>query len=280
MSPSRSAAYAKNMEAGVPDEGFDAFGYDPAFERRATKTLEWLMDRVFRLSLEGAERVPDVERVIFVCNHAGALPWDAVVLRAALRRMTSSPGRAGRPVRPLVEDAVMASPFLGTVMQRLGCVRASQDNAERLLARQEPIAVFPEGALGLGKPYRRRYKLTRFGRGGFVRLAVRTKSLLVPVAILGAEDAAPLLLRVELPSSRSGGLPYLPITPLFPLLGPLGLLPLPARWSIRVLEPIDVSKEIADPADNLAVGDMANRVRERIQDELRSLVDARESVFG
>ncbi len=258
----------------VDDEGFDAFGYDPAFERRATPALEWLLDRVFRLSLEGAERVPTDQRVIFVCNHAGALPWDAVVLRAALGR--ASPPRA---VRPLVEDAVMASPFLGTIMQRLGCVRASQDNAERLLARDEPIAVFPEGALGLGKPYRRRYKLTRFGRGGFVRLAIRTKSLLVPVAILGAEDAAPLLMRVELPSSRSGGLPYLPITPLFPLLGPLGLLPLPARWSIRVLDPIDAAARIADANDNLAVGEMANRVRERIQDELRALVDSREQIF-
>lgn len=262
----------------VPDEGFDAFGYDPAFEARAAPALEWLLDRVFRLSLEGLDRLSDVERVIFVANHAGALPWDAVVLRTALRRATA---RSSSPlaVRPLVEDAVMASPFIGTLMQRLGCVRASQDNAERLLARGEPIAVFPEGALGLGKPYRRRYKLTRFGRGGFVRLAIRTKSLLVPVAILGAEDSAPLLTRIELPSSRSAGLPYLPITPLFPWLGPLGLLPLPARWSIRVLEPIDAAAEIADPNDNIAVGDMANRVRERIQDELRVLVESRDGVF-
>lgn len=267
------SAESQTRDVGVPDEGYDAFGYDPAFDERVTPALDWLMDRVFRLSVDGQERLPDSPRVIFVCNHAGALPWDAVILRAALRRVYP------RPVRPLVEDAVMASPFLGTFMQRFGCVRASQDNATRLLAREEPVAVFPEGALGLGKTYRRRYKLTRFGRGGFVRLAVRTKSLLVPVAILGAEDAAPLLMRLELPSSRSGGLPYLPITPLFPLLGPLGLLPLPARWSIRLLEPIDVSKEIRDPADNLAVGDMANRVRERIQEELRTLVDAREKIF-
>lgn len=272
------SAERARLTTAVPDEGFDAFGYDPAFERRATPALEWLLDRVFRLSLEGADTLPDVERMIFVANHAGALPWDAVVLRTALRRAHTK-AKATSAVRPLVEDAVMASPFLGTLMQRLGCVRASQDNAERLLARGESIAVFPEGALGLGKPYRRRYKLTRFGRGGFVRLAVRTKSLLVPVAILGAEDAAPLLTRIELPSSRSAGLPYLPITPLFPWLGPLGLLPLPARWSIRVLEPIDVAAEIDDPSDNIAVGDMANRVRERIQDELRALVDSRDRIF-
>lgn len=272
------SAERARANAVVPDEGFDAFGYDPTFEERVTPALEWLLDRVFRLSLEGVDLLPDAERVIFVANHAGALPWDAVVLRTALRRARPK-ALPARPVRPLMEDAVMASPFLGTLMQRLGCVRASQDNAERLLDRGEPVAVFPEGALGLGKPYRRRYKLTRFGRGGFVRLAVRTKSLLVPVAILGAEDSAPLITRIELPSSRSAGLPYLPITPLFPWLGPLGLLPLPARWSIRVLEPIDVSAEIQDPNDNIAVGDMANRVRERIQDELRALVDSREKIF-
>jgi 1-acyl-sn-glycerol-3-phosphate acyltransferase len=262
------------MAERLGDDGFDAFGYDPAFERRATPALRWLLERAFKLQLEGHERIPQEGRVVLVCNHAGALPWDAVVLRAALQRA------GARPVRPLVEDAVMAAPFLGTVMNRLGCVRASQDNAQRLLARDEAVAVFPEGALGLGKLYRRRYKLTRFGRGGFVRLAVKTKAVLVPVAVLGSEDTSPLLTRFELPSGSPGGVPYVPITPLFPLLGPLGLLPLPARWSIRVLDPIDVSKEIEDPSDNLAVNEVSNRVRDLVQVQLSALVEQRERVFG
>ena len=174
----------------------------------------------------------------------------------------------------------MASPFIGTLMQRLGCVRASQDNAERLLARGEPIAVFPEGALGLGKPYRRRYKLTRFGRGGFVRLALRTKSLLVPVAILGAEDSAPLLTRIELPSSRSAGLPYLPITPLFPWLGPLGLLPAPTKWRMTFGEPIALDgygPEAAD--DHVLIGRLSERVRASINSMLETSLRTRRSVW-
>lgn len=253
---------------------FDPFGYDPTFEARAAPILRWLLDRAFRVSVEGVEELPREQRVILVANHAGALPWDAVVLRAALRDALSP------AVRPLVEDAVMSSPFLGTTMQRLGCVRASQENAARLLERGEPIAVFPEGALGLGKPYRRRYKLTRFGRGGFVRLALRTQSLICPVAILGGEDTAPLLARVELPPSRSGGLPHLPITPLFPALGPLGLLPLPARWAIKLLPPIDVSGLINDHDDDLLIGETAMKIRDLVQDELRRLVEARPRVFG
>ena len=168
--------------------------------------------------------------------------------------------------------------FVGMFMNRLGCVRASQENAVRLLARDEIVAVFPEGLLGLGKRYRRRYKLQRFGRGGFVRLAIRTRTPIVPVAILGAEDSAPLLFRLELPG-RGLGLPYLPVTPLFPLLGPLGLVPLPARWSIRVGKPIDVASLVDDADDAIAVGEMTGRIREELQAELRYLNEERVQVY-
>jgi 1-acyl-sn-glycerol-3-phosphate acyltransferase len=237
----------------LEDHGFDAFGHDPDFEARMEPWLDRLLDDAFRLHLEGSEHIPDDGRAILVCNHAGALPWDAVVLRAALRR-----DEPRRNVRPLVEDAVMSTPFIGAWMNRLGCVRASQENAVRVLERGEPVAVFPEGAL---------------------RLALRTKSPIVPVAILGAEDTAPLLSRIQLPFAR-GGMPHLPITPTFPLLGPAGLLPLPARWRIRVLEPIDVAAEVKDAADALAVGEAATRVRELLQQNLRELVEARGSAFG
>lgn len=258
----------------LPDAGFDAFGHDPAFEQRARPALSWLMDRAFKLQLDGADRVPRDRPCILVANHAGALPWDAVVLRAALQE------REGVSVRPLVEDAVMTAPFLGTWMTRLGCVRASQANAVRLLARDETVAVFPEGALGLGKLYRRRYRLQRFGRGGFVRLALKAQVPLVPVTILGAEDSAPLLARLSLPRERNAGLPHLPITPTFPLLGLAGLMPLPARWHIRVGEPIDVVKTVKDPSDAVAVQEVASRIRERLQKELRQMVDEREKTYS
>lgn len=260
--------------ARIDDEGFDAFGRDPALIARLRPLFDFLLDRVFQARIEGTEHLPREGRAILVCNHGGALPWDSVMLSAALERKELG----GRVLRPLVEDAVMTTPFLGTLMTRLGAVRASQENAVRLLARGDLIAVFPEGMLGLGKRYRRRYKLMRFGRGGFVRLAVRTKTPILPVAILGAEDTAPLLFRLEL-KSRALGLPYLPITPLFPLLGPLGLIPLPARWALRIGEPIDVAAKVEDPDDDVAVSEMTARVREKIQAELRLLQKERDRVY-
>jgi 1-acyl-sn-glycerol-3-phosphate acyltransferase len=257
---------------GVDAFGVDAFGKDPAVLQAMRPRLDALLDRWFRVVVEGAENLPADGRVILVANHGGALPWDALVLIAALLR-------SGREVRPLVEDAVMTAPFLGTFMTRLGCVRASQDNATRLLERGEACLVFPEGEQGLGKTYRRRHQLQRFGRGGFVRLAVRSKSPLVPVAVVGAEDTAPLLGKVEAFSGLVGDLlPWLPVTPTFPLLGPLGLLPLPARWRIRVGQPVDVS-HVKDEGDAIAVNEVAAAVRDRLQKDVDDLVDVRGGAF-
>lgn len=261
------------LRSRIEDDGYDAFGRDPHLIAKVQPICEMLLERHFRAHVEGAERLP-AGRALFVANHGGALPWDVIMLQAALRKET-----AGKmELRPLLEDAIVSAPFLGTFMNRLGCVRASQENATRLLAREEPVAVFPEGLLGLGKRYRRRYKLQRFGRGGFVRLAIRTQTVIVPVAVLGAEDAAPLLLRWEL-AGKGLGLPYLPITPLFPLFGPLGLLPLPSRWSIRIGHPIDVARQVADPEDAIAVGEVTARIREQLQTDLRDLQDSRVKTF-
>jgi 1-acyl-sn-glycerol-3-phosphate acyltransferase len=263
------------MGAFLDEAGFDPFGRDPEIEARLRPLLDVLLDRVFKVHLEGAEHVPATGRALLVANHGGALPWDALVLSAALARAAGEPSR---PVRALVEDPVMTAPFLGTLMTRLGCVRASQDNATRLLEREALVAVFPEGMQGLGKLYRQRHKLQRFGRGGFVRLARKTGAPILPVAIVGAEDTAPLLGKIEVffrgQSGAGDGLPYLPVTPLFPLLGPLGLLPLPARWRIRVGAPIDVSTELPE-TDDIAVGELAARVRDRIQRDVEELVEAR-----
>lgn len=265
----------------LDEPGFDPFGRDPDIESRLRPLLDVLLDRVFRLHVEGAEHVPATGRVLLVANHGGALPWDALVLSAALSRPSAGPAR---PVRTLVEDPVMNAPFLGTIMTRLGCVRASQDNATRLLERDEMVAVFPEGMQGLGKLYRQRHKLQRFGRGGFVRLAHRTNTRILPVAIVGGEDTAPLLGKIEVffrgQNGAADGLPYLPVTPFFPLLGPLGLLPLPARWRIRIGPPIDVNRELVD-LNEMAVGDIADRVRGRIQRDVDELVEQRgKNVWG
>lgn len=251
----------------------DDFGRDPAWIEAWQPVFERLMHSVFRIRSEGLERLPE-GRAILVANHGGALPWDVVMLQAVLRQ-----ARAGaREIRPLIEDGLFNAPFLGTWLNRLGGVRASQENATRLLSQGECVAVFPEGLLGLGKRYRRRYKLQRFGRGGFVRLAIRTRTPIVPVAIVGAEDSAPLLARLDA-AGRSLGLPYLPVTPLFPLLGPLGFLPLPARWAIRIGEPVYPATHVGDPDDATAVGDWTSRIRDVLQRDLRELQEARERVY-
>jgi 1-acyl-sn-glycerol-3-phosphate acyltransferase len=248
---------------------FDAFGKDPALVQALRPRLDTLLDKWFRVVVEGAEHLPADGRALLVANHGGALPWDAVVLIAAL-------ARAGRQVRPLVEDGVMTAPFLGTFLNRMGCVRASQENATRLLARGEACLVFPEGMLGLSKTWGRRHQLQRFGRGGFVRLAVRTDTPLLPVAVVGAEETAPLLGRFDALSGLFADvLPYLPVTPTFPLMGPLGLLPLPARWRIRIGAPLDAKKIVRDEGDPIAVNELAGAVRDRIQKDVVDLVEQR-----
>ncbi|HEY4220481.1 MAG TPA: lysophospholipid acyltransferase family protein, partial [Myxococcota bacterium] len=205
--------------------------------------------------VEGREHLPASGRALLVCNHGGALPWDALVLAHALQP---------RVVRPLVEDPVMTAPFLGTLMTRLGCVRASQENAVRVLERDDVVAVFPEGMQGLSKLYRRRHKLARFGRGGFVKLAHKTGAAILPVALVGAEETAPLFGKIEM-FFRDGPLPYLPITPFFPL---------PARWRIRIGAPIDVRARISEP-NEVNVGQLAALVREQIQADVDKLVEER-----
>ncbi|MCC7071097.1 MAG: acyltransferase family protein [Deltaproteobacteria bacterium] len=242
--------------------GFDPFGRDPELCERMRPRFDDLLDRWLKVQVEGIEHVPAAGRVLLVASHGGALPWDAVVLLAALGRAS------GRHVRPLVEDPVMTAPFLGTLLTRLGCVRASQDNAARLLERDETVLVFPEGMQGLGKLWRQRHKLMRFGRGGFVRLALRTKAPILPVAVVGAEDTSPLLFKIG-GLMKEKSLPYIPVTP---------VLPLPARWRIRVGAPIDANAEIPEHTD-IAVSTLATRVRDQIQRDVDVLVQDRGSAY-
>jgi 1-acyl-sn-glycerol-3-phosphate acyltransferase len=164
-------------------------------------------------------------------------------------------------------------------MNRIGAVRACQENAERLLGKDALVAVFPEGAKGIGKLYRDRYKLQRFGRGGFIRLCLRTRTPIVPCAIVGAEEANPMLYRVEY-MTKSLGIPYFPITATFPALGPLGLVPAPTKWKIRFGEPFTWTGYGAEAADDdILVGRLSERVRASIQTMLDRMVSERRSVW-
>ncbi|NPC85913.1 acyltransferase family protein, partial [Pyxidicoccus fallax] len=256
------------MRAGLGTGGgahIDEYGKDPSLVERLDPVLEFLYSQYWRVSVQGADHVPQ-GAAILVANHSGALPYDGLVMSLVITRERPDL----REPRWLVEDQVFHAPVLGTLFNRLGAVRACPENALRLLDEQRPLVVFPEGYQALSKPFAERYRLKRFGRGGFVKLALRTGAPIVPVAIVGGEETSPLLGR--LPASFLG-LPYVPLTP-------LGPLPLPAKWSVRFGEPIAMDGLSPEAADDLGeVQRLTERTRESIQGMVQSLLRERRSVF-
>jgi 1-acyl-sn-glycerol-3-phosphate acyltransferase len=230
----------------------------------------------WRVKSTGVENVPSQGRAMLVANHAGSLfPFDASMMAAAIRNEHPAP----RWPRFMVLDWAFALPFVSTFMRRVGGVPANPDNAVRLLEQDELVMAFPEGAKGTGKPFSERYRLQRFGRGGFVEIALRTRSPIVPVAVVGSEEIYPKLGESE-SLARLVGAPFVPITPTFPLFGPLGLVPLPSRWRIEFCEPVDLSDHPPDAADDRQlVFDLSEQVRELIQHKLYENLVLRGAAF-
>ena len=257
-------------------EVVDEFGRDPGVVDEFTPVLDFFYRTWFRVQARGLEHIPAAGRGLIVGNHSGTLPYDGAMLMYGVR--AHHPGH--REVRPLVEDFVFHFPYLGTLMNRIGGVRACQENAERLLRQDQLVAVFPEGIKGIGKLFSQRYQLQRFGRGGFIKLALSTGAPIIPVAIVGAEEIHPLLTKVTW-LSKATHIPYLPVTPTFPLLGPLGLVPFPTRWTIAFGEPLYWSAEYGVDAanDRILVGKLAEQVRQKIQEMIDALLRERRSVF-
>ncbi|MDB4990823.1 MAG: acyltransferase family protein [Myxococcaceae bacterium] len=258
---------ARSLAAEVDD-----FGFDPHVDTKVRPLLEAVCKRYFRVELVGAENIPARGRALLVANRAGALPWDGLVLRTALRSQRPELS----PLRWLAEDAVIHYPFMGVFMNRLGAVRACPENAERLLAQDRLVAVFPEGAQGSRKLFRDRYRLQRFGRGGYVKLALKLGVPIFPTAIIGAEEINPVLGRSRF-LGRVFGSDSVPITPTFPWLGLAGLLPAPVRWRIAVGTPIDLSSYGPESADDALV---VHRLNEQIRSSLQALVDQGKSARG
>lgn len=245
------------------DERLDIYGRDPRLSEAVAPLVEFLYSRWFRVEVEGAEHIP-TGGALLVANHSGALPLDGPMLHEALRRERRDLPEA----RWLAEDQVFYAPLLGTLFNRLGAVRASPDSATRLLAEGRPVCIFPEGIQGIGKPFAERYRLKRFGRGGFVKLALRTGKPILPVAIVGAEEALPLLGKLP---GQFLGIPYLPVTP-------LGPIPLPAKWHLRIGRPLPVPQGASDTS--LAVVEsMVDATRTTIEEMLKELLAARRSIF-
>ncbi|CAA9352988.1 MAG: Acyltransferase family protein [uncultured Frankineae bacterium] len=259
------------------DYPVDDFGFDADLtEHVLLPPLRPLYDTWFRVETRGLDNVPDTGAALVVANHSGTLPLDALMTSLAL--LDHHP--AHRHLRMLAADLVFSVPVLAPLARKGGNTLACNADAERLLAGGELVGVWPEGYKGIGKPFRERYKLQRFGRGGFVSAALRTGAPIIPCSIVGAEETYPMLGNAKT-LARLLGLPYLPITPTFPLLGPLGAVPLPSKWIIEFGEPIETA-ELGGPAaadDPMLVFNLTDQVRETIQSTLYTLLMQRRSVF-
>lgn len=258
------------------DYAVDEYGFDPELtETVLLALLRPIYKRWFRVQVRGIENVPATGGALVVANHSGTIAVDALMTQVALH----DEHPAQRHLRLLGADLVFETPVMGDLARKLGSTLATNADAERLLSQQHVVGVFPEGFKGIGKPFTERYKLQRFGRGGFVAAALRTATPIVPCSIVGAEEIYPIIGR-STTLARLLNVPYLPITPTFPLLGPLGLIPLPSKWLIEFGEPIPTHEYGSAAAeDPMLVFDLTDQVRETIQQTLYSLLMQRRSVF-
>lgn len=246
----------------------DEFGFDPELNDKVLlELIRPLYRHWFRVETVGMDNVPSDSGALVVANHSGTVPVDALMLQVALH--DDHPGR--RPLRLLGAHLVYQLPVLGYLSRRSGHTLACPEDADRLMRKGELVGVFPEGFKGVGKPFSERYRLQRFGRGGFVASAIRAGVPIIPCSIVGAEEIYPKIGDLRF-LARLLGLPYLPITPFFPWLGPLGLVPLPSKWMIEFGEPVRTDEFEPDDADDpMTVFNLTDHVREIIQQQLSAL---------
>jgi 1-acyl-sn-glycerol-3-phosphate acyltransferase len=251
----------RRLEGDYPE---DEWGFDERFTELVEPFFGFLYDRWWRVKVSGVHNVPAHGRAMLAANHAGILPWDATMISVGLLREHPLP----RHPRFMVLNWAFDLPWVSVFIRKVGGVVASPYNALRLLEQDQLVAAFPEGVKGTGKPYAERYRLQRFGRGGFVEIALRAGAPIVPVAVVGSEEIYPKL--ADVPAlARLIGAPFFPVTPTFPWLGPLGAIPLPSRWRIEFCEPIETAHLGPEAAgDRTVVLELTERVRETIQQAL------------
>jgi 1-acyl-sn-glycerol-3-phosphate acyltransferase len=261
-------------DAGVRLSDVDSWGRSEHTRERARQIFDPVYRKWLRVEWEGLENIPRTGGALLIANHAGAIPTDAPVIMHGIET------EVGRPVYGLAENLFRAMPVIGTLWSRGGGVPAHPDNAYRLLHDDRQLAlVFPEGTKGPGKLYRERYRLRRFGRGGFVAIAMRAGVPVVPITVVGSEEAMPLLYK----SARGAKLlkvPYVPLTANMLLLGPLGFVPFPAKFRLRVLPPVhfDVPPD-QERYSRSRVMEEAEKIREEMQQSLYDMLRTRRSVW-
>jgi 1-acyl-sn-glycerol-3-phosphate acyltransferase len=270
-------ALRRLLPADEPSRAIDDWGRSETAFQLAEPILNFYYRYWFRVELEGIENVPASGGALLVSNHSGALPPDAPMIMQAIRTEHPRP----RPVYMLGEHWFKGYPGVGMMANKIGLVAAHPANAQRLLRDEGRLAlVFPEGQKGSRKLYWQRYRLRRFGRGGFVKTAMRAGVPIVPIAVVGAEEAMPIFAHVPL-LQRITGLIYFPVNHAFPHFGlAAGLMYLPAKFKIRFLSPVDLGAYGPDDAEDVAlVQSLAERIRATIQREVDDLVSSRTSVW-
>ncbi|MGO8957679.1 MAG: lysophospholipid acyltransferase family protein [Streptosporangiaceae bacterium] len=266
-----AAEFTRRRLAG--DYEVDQSGFDPELNSALLMPAALaLYRRWFRVQARGIDNIPSSGAALIVANHSGVLPLDAIMLQAGV--FAEHP--AGRNVRLLGADLIYSVPLLSGIARRSGHTKADPVEALRLLHAGDVVGVFPEGFKGIGKPFSERYRLQRFGRGGFARTAIQAGVPIIPCAIVGAEEIYPMIGNSEI-LARALRLPYFPVTPLFPWLGPIGAVPLPSKWIIEFGEPVDAGAA-DEPADDV-VAKLADQVRDIIQARLDELVAERGPAF-
>jgi 1-acyl-sn-glycerol-3-phosphate acyltransferase len=267
--------FARRQMAGETE--VDQFGFDPEFNSRVLMPAARALYRHwFRVRMKGLDHVPAEGAALIVANHSGVLPVDAIMLQSGVH--DEHPGH--RDLRLLGADLVYEVPVLGQLARKGGHTRACPAGAQQLLRAGELVGVFPEGFKGIGKPFSDRYQLRRFGHGGFAVTAIQARVPIIPCAIVGAEEIFPMIGNAK-PLARLLGLPYFPITPLFPWLGPVGAIPLPSQWIIEFCPPVPTSGYPAGAArDPAVIAELAATVRGTIQRTLDELLVERGPAFG
>ncbi len=254
----------------------DEWGLDWEYLEAVRPFLDFMYKVYWRVACSGIEHIPDYDRALLVSNHSGQVPWDGAMIMTAI--LNEHP--AQRLTRNLFDESVALLPFVSSALIKIGQAVDSVENGVRLLEQDELVGVYPEGPQGSGKLFKDRYKLARFGKSGFVKMALKTQAPLIPVSVVGAEETY-ISLAKSSTLAKLTGLPYFPISPRFPWLGPLGAIPWPTKWYIDFGEPISLDDFEPDAADDAAiVSQLTDRLRNIVQEMVDHRLALRRSVVG